>query len=637
MNARIEFIACALLFISFSTVAQLKPGGSSKGLAKVNAGLPYVLMNGNNVTSWVHSDGFFNWNERQSWNGEFPKGSGVGTIFSEGIVFGGYVTDGLYSNALRVNGDSYQIGMQPGAIQSDASGHTIGADDPTALASRAFGIRPDMPPSLRGDTLHWPNLNVDAATSLQKSVDSISISDRQQIANQYFQDWTEWPAKKGAPWFIDSIRIVRNDGGFDPQNPHHIPGIPDAAKTIWFVCNDQNAAVTQSFAGSPPMGVEEQMTLWEYRMSGTLDPLNNICYKQIKLIYKGNPGAPQNSRIDSMYIGQWSDPDVGFGGDDLIGCDSLLNLGFAYNSQTKDSLFALAGLQTPSTGFMYLQGTSHHTGNSIDSAVVNFEWRKGYKSWHTKPMTSFIPFTPFYGGLDDIVLYNDPRYWYWQLHGNLPNQTTSGNLIYPDGVPYYLSSQYAVSHNIVTPYACSGDPFTSSGWVDGIDNVAGDRRMLCNHGPFALSLGDTAEVVIALVDALGGDNRWSVQILKYNATFAKYLFNGSVNPSRVVGSVKVPQLPRSFAISQNYPNPFNPSTKIRYEVPTTSKVVIKIFNVLGQEIVTLVNEQKNAGNYTLEWNAAKVPSGVYFYQTEATSLGENGISFRDVKKMIVLK
>ena len=85
-----------------------------------------------------------------------------------------------------------------------------------------------------------------------------------------------------------------------------------------------------------------------------------------------------------------------------------------------------------------------------------------------------------------------------------------------------------------------------------------------------------------------------------------------------------------YNLFQNYPNPFNPATTIRYSVPKTSKVQIKIFDVLGNEIGTLVNEEKPAGAYEITWDAANLPSGVYFYQIKARE-------FTGTKKMILLK
>jgi len=86
----------------------------------------------------------------------------------------------------------------------------------------------------------------------------------------------------------------------------------------------------------------------------------------------------------------------------------------------------------------------------------------------------------------------------------------------------------------------------------------------------------------------------------------------------------------AFNLNQNYPNPFNPSTVIKYSVPEKSFVSLKIFNILGMEISTLVNETKNAGNYSVSFNAANLPAGIYFYSITA---GKNTA----VKKMILLK
>ncbi|MFZ2322491.1 MAG: family 10 glycosylhydrolase [Ignavibacteriaceae bacterium] len=89
-------------------------------------------------------------------------------------------------------------------------------------------------------------------------------------------------------------------------------------------------------------------------------------------------------------------------------------------------------------------------------------------------------------------------------------------------------------------------------------------------------------------------------------------------------------IPSQFILSQNYPNPFNPATKIKYTIPKTDLVKIKIYDVLGKEIATLVNEEKSAGNYEIEFSGKGLSSGIYFYKIEA---GE----FVNVKKMILLK
>ncbi len=88
--------------------------------------------------------------------------------------------------------------------------------------------------------------------------------------------------------------------------------------------------------------------------------------------------------------------------------------------------------------------------------------------------------------------------------------------------------------------------------------------------------------------------------------------------------------PVEFALKQNYPNPFNPSTTISYQLPVSGKVIMKVYNALGIEVATLVNENKEAGSYNINFNASNLSSGVYIYKLSAGS-------FVSTKKMILLK
>ena len=93
---------------------------------------------------------------------------------------------------------------------------------------------------------------------------------------------------------------------------------------------------------------------------------------------------------------------------------------------------------------------------------------------------------------------------------------------------------------------------------------------------------------------------------------------------------KINSIPMGFSLSQNYPNPFNPSTKINYSVPRSNKVTIKVYDILGNEAATLVNEDKPAGNYSVNFNANKLSSGIYFYRMQAGN-------FVVTKQLILLK
>jgi hypothetical protein len=105
--------------------------------------------------------------------------------------------------------------------------------------------------------------------------------------------------------------------------------------------------------------------------------------------------------------------------------------------------------------------------------------------------------------------------------------------------------------------------------------------------------------------------------------------NMIVTPYNVT-NISEGKIPEFYALSQNYPNPFNPTTKIDFAIRNNGFVSLKIFDILGREVRQLVNETKNAGVYSVEFNAAEFASGVYLYKLES-----NG--FVDVKKMMLIK
>lgn len=89
-------------------------------------------------------------------------------------------------------------------------------------------------------------------------------------------------------------------------------------------------------------------------------------------------------------------------------------------------------------------------------------------------------------------------------------------------------------------------------------------------------------------------------------------------------------IPARFAVYQNYPNPFNPTTNIKFEIPKNTFVTLKVYDVVGKEVATLINEERNAGSYNVDWNASFYPSGVYFYSFKAGN-------FTETKRMLLIK
>ncbi|MEJ2495102.1 MAG: YCF48-related protein [Ignavibacteriaceae bacterium] len=205
----------------------------------------------------------------------------------------------------------------------------------------------------------------------------------------------------------------------------------------------------------------------------------------------------------------------------------------------------------------------------------------------------------------------------------------------------------------------SGKPVTVLRTIDGGENW---RVQFVDAGcdPLGIHFNNSDEGIIVggtgfgndhagtIIHTTDGGESWVKQIIGYPFGFWGVSF-ADANHGIVVGSHGIilrtttggvtwveenprinEQIPEYFNLKQNYPNPFNPSTKIRYSVPQTSQIVIKVFDILGNEIETLVNEVKPIGTYELTWNAANLPSGVYFYQLKAGK-------FVMTKKMILLK
>ena len=118
-----------------------------------------------------------------------------------------------------------------------------------------------------------------------------------------------------------------------------------------------------------------------------------------------------------------------------------------------------------------------------------------------------------------------------------------------------------------------------------------------------------------------GSTIWGV---RNNGKISRY--GTPISGITTVGS----EIPSSYSVSQNYPNPFNPTTKINFALPKSGLVTMKVYDILGKEVATLVNEVKNAGSYSVDFNASNLTSGMYFYKVSV-----NG--FSEVRKMMLIK
>lgn len=299
-----------------------------------------------------------------------------------------------------------------------------------------------------------------------------------------------------------------------------------------------------------------------------------------------------NRTIKDMYFSLWADPDLGWPSDDYVGCDTLDDIFFCYNSTDVDFDY---NLKPPSSGFKIISGPLVPSeGNSayFNGRVVN--------DFRNLNMTSFCKYINGTDPDNYLETYNYMR----------------GLMI--DGSPYIYDG-----HQL--KYWQSGDPVAGTG---DLDIGPADRRMMASCGPFDFRPGDSQYVLVKFAVGQGDDYLSSVTRLK---EILNEPFDFSVGVEDDVPTL----LPRQYALSQNFPNPFNSQTVIEYSLPERCDVSVSIYNILGRKVKTLVDDRQPAGNYRVVWDGrnsegGEVASGIYFYSIQSEK-------YRAARKMLLLK
>jgi hypothetical protein len=177
----------------------------------------------------------------------------------------------------------------------------------------------------------------------------------------------------------------------------------------------------------------------------------------------------------------------------------------------------------------------------------------------------------------------------------------------------------------------SGDPVSRTGWTayhpspnitflsNNGDFWGGDLRFYMNMGPFTMALGDTQEVVIAMIASPAPTSAENATWLKNRAKYVRAIYPnlGDYVAAFVTGVSQNSNIPQEFTLDQNFPNPFNPTTQIRFTNPQAGQVKLSVFDLLGRETKVLYQGTLNAGEHTLTWHGRNtsgeaMPSGVYF-------------------------
>lgn len=500
------------------------------------------LVNINNMSYWFVRDGNSANNPANGNSGvTFPRSTDQ-VIYQDGMIWGGIVNDGD-AQTLRVGGQTYAVGTVPGLIVGNGVG-----EDPADPSVRIYRIRKDY---------RFADLKLDYSELFNLGLSEVTDADVAALRAQYDKDWREWPAAKGAPFYDndgDGVYTPAFDGNGDPilDGTADQPGVANADMVAWFAINDLDVGAATSLYGSKPIGLEIQITIWGYART---DALGDVIFKKYQVTYEGTATTPDDAVINDMYFAQWSDPDLGDYGDDFAGGDVELSLGYVYNGQADDSHYVGFGLAPPAAGYDFLQGPivpvylkDDAGANQLDDdgnpildlsaeAIYNFGRRPGYKNL---PMTSYVFFAAGSAiGDPELGEYVGTEEWYNLLRGFQPQPDIN------NPVPFVnpLTGEE-------TKFTLDGDPTTAAGWNDGIPLPAGDRRIVLDTGPFTMALGDTQEVVVALLGAISTDRLRSVAKLKFTDQFVQDAYNSFFQVASPPASpnVRVAQLDQAIVL-----------------------------------------------------------------------------------------
>jgi hypothetical protein len=354
------------------------------------------------------------------------------------------------------------------------------------------------------------------------------------------------------------------------------------------------------------MGIELHMTKWVYAYPS----YNDVVFSKFEVLNKGNSSW---TKTRFAFV---SDPDVGDATDDWVGCDTVRNMGYAYNSDNNDAVY---GLNPPAVGYKVLKGPVNKS--IIPNVTYNMSSFTRFVNCNADPPNECEPYEPVSAYILMQGYKSDTASWL-----DVTQPTVWGS--------------YKRSKKIYY-----GDPETNQGWTaakgyvinfgrDSVGIVSNfeiyrDKRFTLGMGAdnYTMANGDTAVIWLAQLVARGSSNLNSVTKLKELADVVQLFYESNYT----IGANQISsEVPSHYSIEQNYPNPFNPVTKIKFNVARLSEVKIIVYDVTGREVRTIVNERLQAGKYETAFDGVQLSSGVYFYRL---IVGD----FSETKRMVLIK
>lgn len=321
--------------------------------------------------------------------------------------------------------------------------------------------------------------------------------------NQDYTDYIQYAIDQGAPYKLDL------DGN----------KIPDLKgdQFCWSVYNDANPAQHDNQAGdAAPLGLEVKGSVFAFDQQGSL---GNIVFLKWRVFNKGN------NTLQNCFISVWNDPDLGGAGDDLVGCDTTLSVGYIYNSTNNDQYYDGT---PPCLGIDFFQGPlrARTAGDTLPDGQPLPDGRMWGNTYPDSVNIGMYSFSKYING-------TDPR-----SSGESYNNMLGLN---KDGSPFTYQGR-------TLRYMYSGDPVSDTG---DLDFAPADRRMMLTTGPITFRPGDSTEILAAMVIGQGTDRLNSITVMKTLDAYAQKVYENDFNPPSAPAKpiVTIAQLPGEITLS----------------------------------------------------------------------------------------
>lgn len=439
-----------------------------------------------------------------------------------------------------------------------------------------------------------PAMQINLSDSLRYSVYKISRSDTIHIDSLD----NHWPIDLGAPFSQNQKPLLYGD------------------QTLWTIYNtyDSLSIIPKTSLRRPlypvfPLEIHHTAFSYENGFNDSTRFLDETIFIEWMMINKGD------RIIDSATVGLWTDIDF-IGSNNFPAIDTLNQLGYCWTDWDSTQTW-YDQTKLPAVGYVMLYGPVLPEIGS--TAIFNGKEKTGYKN---------LPLTAFWG-------FHDDSYPDTSSIGPAYSRETAWNI--SSGLDKRGNQIIDPTTNQPTKFRYAGDPVNNTGWLSTIRSTSGGAGFYLFSGPFNMAPMDTQWVMFALTAAQGGDNLKSITELRRRAKIlSQFNYDELVKRTEIniYDPTPPPIIPGDFLLYQNYPNPFNPSTTIRYSVPETSDITFTIFDILGSEVWSTVEQNKIPGTYELKWNGRnnhgnELSSGVYFLNFQSTKI------YKSIKLMLI--